>query len=147
MYGNDKKSITTQGSLTNTSLNSTFLSANDAISHKISGPLLVATTVSSTIVSPQKNNRRGEESAHVKWRDNFGGNQSQFNCYSTSSANCFWELVDHRDNNFGYGTFLSFFSLWDEQMAKKGISCTCHLLVYHWNLQFKPDLLKPLPFL
>ena len=66
MYGNDKKGITTQGSLTNTSLNSTFLSANDAISHKISGPLLVATTVSSTIVSPQKNNRRGEESAHVK---------------------------------------------------------------------------------
>ena len=54
MYGNDKKGIATQGSLTNTSLNSTFLSANDAISHKISGPLLVATTVSSTIVSPQK---------------------------------------------------------------------------------------------
>ena len=40
--------------LTSTSLNSAFLSANDAISHKISGPLLVATTVSSTIVSPQK---------------------------------------------------------------------------------------------
>ena len=44
--------------LTNTSRSSTFLSANDAISHKISGPL-VATTVSSTIVSPRKKTPKG----------------------------------------------------------------------------------------